>query len=404
MRIVFVNLHCNEFLVKTASKYVFKQAVAMKHRYLLDYLMEQPDIEVCSYVNMNGTSLASSLPSFLMKILRFFRFWESRWILKKNGLKGKVRILKSIEEILPTDILVQYQLYVHKAPELAGVKAYKVLSLLHFFGTEKNSEAIKSIKPDLIICESDLRKNCDIFKKYYSWCTQDILVHPFVAAERFKKMKPFDERVTKVFSTGTITYKTHSEFLDVYGDPCDQPIRKFVKLNQESLNNVIDCYNSDFAENANSKMEIKSSDGRLKRLIKSAYYKFFASQQKSYFSFNMVEKFNDYKMCLIGEEILGIPGIGFVEGMSCGCAYIGVRGYYEDYGMQEGVNYIGYDGSPEDLINKIEYYQNPDNAELLESIAVNGYLFAQENFKGNIVAERLMTSIFQNYKRHLGNE
>ena len=64
------------------------------------------------------------------------------------------------------------------------------------------------------------------------------------------------------------------------------------------------------------------------------------------------EKFNEYKMCLIGEEILGVPGIGFVEGMACGCAYFGKRGYYEDYGMKEGVHYIAYDGSPDDLLEK----------------------------------------------------
>ena len=46
MRIVFVNLHGNEFLVKTLSKIVYRQSVAVKHKYLLDYLLSNPDIEV----------------------------------------------------------------------------------------------------------------------------------------------------------------------------------------------------------------------------------------------------------------------------------------------------------------------------------------------------------------------
>ena len=37
-RIVFVNLHGNEMLVKTMNKIVFKQSVAIKHQYLLQYL------------------------------------------------------------------------------------------------------------------------------------------------------------------------------------------------------------------------------------------------------------------------------------------------------------------------------------------------------------------------------
>ena len=126
-------------------------------------------------------------------------------------------------------------------------------------------------------------------------------------------------------------------------------------------------------------------------------------QQKKYFSFNMVEKFNDFKMCLVGEEILGVPGIGFVEGMSCGCAYIGQKlGYYEDYGMQEGVHYIGYDGTLEDLKAKITYYQQPENQEELERIANAGYEFAQKHFRGEYVAEQLLNNLIaaQNIYKH----
>ena len=53
-RVVFVNLHGNEFLVKTLNKIVFGQSVAVKHRYLLDYLLGCDDIEVCTYINERG--------------------------------------------------------------------------------------------------------------------------------------------------------------------------------------------------------------------------------------------------------------------------------------------------------------------------------------------------------------
>ena len=54
MRIVFVNLHGNEFLVKTLNKYIFKQSVAIKHKYFLDYLLSRDDVEVCSFINKRG--------------------------------------------------------------------------------------------------------------------------------------------------------------------------------------------------------------------------------------------------------------------------------------------------------------------------------------------------------------
>ena len=403
MRIVFVNLHTNEFLVKTASKYIFKQAVAMKHRYLLDYLINNPEIEVCSYINRHGTSIASHLPKWMMKILIACRFLESKWVLKKNGIYNQVTILKNIEEIRNSDIVIIYQLYANRCQELKSINAFKVVSLIHFFGSRANSKAIKGCSPHLLINECDLKTHCELFKNFYSWFNQDIYVYPFVAEKRFQRINTFEKRKNKVFSTGTITYKHQPEFIETYGDPCDQPIRKYVKDNQNELKDIIDCYNSDFSEDSNKKMKTKSNENKLIRLIKAGYYKFFASQQKKYFSFNMVEKFNEYKMCLIGEEILGIPGIGFVEGMSCGCAYIGTRDYYVDYGMKEGVHYIGYNGTPEDLKEKIYYYQQPEHQGELQQIAENGYQFALINFQGEIVAKRLINELILKQQKFLSN-
>lgn len=404
MRIVFVNLHTYAAFVKTASKYIFKQSVATKHRYLLDYLMNETDYEICSYVNKKGTTIASNLPKLFMRILISLRFVESKWVLKKNGLSGKIKILKKLSDIKQDDLIILYQLCADKSVDIGEVNAFKVMSLLHFHGMKSNSEDIKKCSPQLLFCESDMRKHSEIFRKYYDWCHLDIIVHPFVPEKRFQIIKPFNERQNKVFSTGTITYKKHQEFLDVYGDPCDQPMRKYVKDHKEELKDLIDCYNSDYSEDAKKSMELKKGDNRFVRIIKSGYYKFFASQQKSYYSFNMVEKFNDYKMCLIGEEILGVPGIGFVEGMACGCAYIGVRGYYEDYGMQDGVHYIGYDGTPEDLKEKIRYYQMLEHQQELESIAQNGYQYVKEHFDGNVVAKQLIDSFIEKQKDFLSRQ
>ena len=50
-RVVFVNLHCNAMLVKTMNKFIYKQSAALKHKYLLDYLLDNPEYEVCTYIN-----------------------------------------------------------------------------------------------------------------------------------------------------------------------------------------------------------------------------------------------------------------------------------------------------------------------------------------------------------------
>ena len=116
----------------------------------------------------------------------------------------------------------------------------------------------------------------------------------------------------------------------------------------------------------------------------------------------MVERFNNFKMFICGEETTGSPAIGFVEGMACGSAFIGNSkiGCYEDYGMVEGIHYIGYDGSLEDLIRKIEYYQQEEHQEELEKIANAGYCFALENFNKDVVASRILDSLRKELKIH----
>lgn len=393
-RIVFVNLHGNEMLVKTMNKFVFKQSVAIKHKYLLDYLLEQQDIQVCSYINRRGFSMASSLPSPVMEFLNLFRFMEHRIVLRKNGIDHrKIKVLKKLSEIKDSDIVLLYR---HNSNQLADAKdinAFKAISMIHFTGGRMESALMEEIKPDVLVNEADLGKYSDIFKRFYDWYQKDFIVHPFVFASRFQNKKPFVERECKAFATGTITYKKDSDFLEVYGDPCDQPARKQIKDNAGELSDLIYCSSSDYAENAKT-VEIKHNNA-ITRFIKALHYKLFESQQKAYYSFDMVESFNNYKMCIVGEEVLGIPGIGFVEGMACGCAYIGqTKGYYEDYGMKAGVHYIGYDGTLEDLRRVIEYYQMEEHQYELECIANAGYDFAMTHFSGEASAKLLLEQLY----------
>ena len=108
----------------------------------------------------------------------------------------------------------------------------------------------------------------------------------------------------------------------------------------------------------------------------------------------MVDKFNDYKMFVCPEEIIDLPAIGFVEGMACGTAYIGkLSAMYTDLGLIDRKHYIGYDGTFEDLLDQIKYYQN--NSDELQEIARNGQKFVQENFNADSVSSRLITHLIK---------
>lgn len=393
MRIVFVNLHANEMLVKNLSKIMFKQSMAIKHAYFLRWLLDNPEVEVCSYITPNGFSMGRSFGK-IGRIFNIFRFMEHRYIMKKNGIDSrKVTVIKSLDGIKEDDIVIMHRLG-FRIPEGTKVPGFKAFSMIHFGQNEEwMSRLMKSLNVDVIFNESNLKKYSEMFQKYYPWYKKDMIVHPFVFQERFKSIKPFAERENKLFTTGTVTYKDNPYFISVYGDPCVQPIRKMMKVHGPEYPELIYSTCSDYTEDAKTQ-QLPANANIFRRMWYSFYYKTHASQQKKYYSFDMVEMFNKYKMCLVGEEILGVPGIGAIEGMACGCAMLGLNtGMYEEYGLKEGVHYIGHNGTLEDILEKIRYWQKPENQQKLEEIAKAGCEYVRANFNASAVAEQLYNKL-----------
>lgn len=405
MRVVFVNLHANWMLLRVALNYVFKFSSATKHGYLLKYLLDHPDeYEVCNYINDRGFSLLNKGGEPLLKFVNLFSGLENRITLKKNGIRpGSIKVLRHIDEIRHDDVVLVYNLSPDSHRGLEKMDAFKAFSMIHFSGHKEEDANIRKINISCFFNEVNLSLTSEIFRKYYS-VERPWIIHPFVFADRFKNIKPFKERQNRCFSTGTITYKLHEEFVSVYGDPCDQPARKFVKDNPDFFRDTVDCYSSDYLED-NPGKRVNPGDNALVKLYKRIYNRTHVGKQKKYFSFNMVEKFNDYKMCLIGEEILGVPGIGFVEGMACGCAYIGLDSpMYRDYGLIPGTHYIAYDGTKEGLRKTVEHYQKEENQAELERIAAAGCDYVRTHFNGPEVARTLMQKLREEQQRWLQNK
>jgi glycosyltransferase involved in cell wall biosynthesis len=392
-RIVFVNLHSDWMLVKTASVYLFKYSAAIKHGYLMKYLLAHPEYEICNYINDRGFSWYRNDNEIFMKFLNLFRFAENKKTMKVNGIDlSKITILRKASEIRRDDIVILYNICSDNYRGMSGVNAFKALSMLHFHGRASESDIINEANVSCLFGEVNLKDNCELYRRYYR-VDKPWIVHPFVYAERFQNKKPFSERKNMAFATGTITYKTHDEFIKTYGTTCDQPSRKQIKDNPDYFKDTIYCTSSDYLEDNPGKM-VKSTDNPVVKIYKKIYNRLYTGKQKKYYSFDMVEAFNSYKMCIVGEEILGIPGIGFVEGMACGCAYIGIDSQaYRDWGLIPNVHYITYDGSKEDLRRVIEYYQADEHQAELEQIAKTGCEYVRTHFNGDAVAESLLRNL-----------
>lgn len=394
-RIVFINLHSNWMLVKNAAVFLFKNSAAVKHKYLLDYLLSNPHFEVCNYINDRGFSIYTKGGSAIQKLLNLFSGLENRVILRKNGIDpSSVTVIKRLDDIRKEDIVIIYNLLEINYRHASRINAFKAASLIHYGGQASQYERIKEAGVNCLFCEVNLEHTSELYRRF-SDLNLPWVIHPFVFANRFIRRKPFSERLNKAFSTGTITYKYEREFLDVYGDPCDQPIRKIVKDNPDYFKDTIDCTSQDYLEDGDLK-PITKADGLFVSMLKRVYNRTHSGRQTKYFSFDMVEKFNDYKMHIVGEEILGVPGIGYVEGMACGSAYIGLDSpMYRDLGLIPGVHYIAYDGTKQGLKATIEFWQRPENQAELESIANNGYEFVHKHFNGPVVAENLVKGLIK---------
>ena len=277
MRIVFVNLHGNEFLVKTLNKFIFKQSVAIKHKYFLDYLLSRDDVEICSYINKRGLSLSYTTRN---RFLQSFRFLEHRIAMRKNGIPlNKIKVLKSEDEIRHDDLVVLYQIF---APQFDFEKrpdALMAVSQLHF--TVGTAQAMKRLDPDLMYNECNMQKRFVGFNEYFDWFHKQYMVIPFVFAERFKVVKPFTERQNKAVSVGTITYPSY--LVKYYGHDCLQPARKQVYDNAKELTPWVDCFNSDYLED-DKQMKASDGDNAVVKICKRLYDKFFTGHQKKYYS------------------------------------------------------------------------------------------------------------------------
>lgn len=392
-RIVFVNLHASWMLVRNSQVIYFKTSAALKHKYILDYLLKSNEYEVCNYITEHGFSLVPK-DGGILNLLHCLRFWENKNILKKNGINPqKITVLTNASEIRPDDIVILYNAMGDSNYEVAtDINGFKALSMLHFHGRKDENSKIEKANINCYFNEVNLSQSSALYRKYYQ-IEKPWVVIPFVFAERFENIKPFGERLNKCFSTGTITYKEHEEFLSVYGNPCDQPVRKFVKDNPDFFKDTVDCYSSDYLEDEPGKKYV-AGENPLIRLYKKYYNLCHVGKQKKYFSFNMVEKFNEYKMHVVGEEILGVPGIGYVEGMACGSAYIGLDSpMYRDLGLIPGVHYIAYDGTKEGLRRTVEKYQKEEFQGELERIANCGSEYVRKNFCGDSVAKKLVDEL-----------
>lgn len=392
MRVVFVNLHTNGFYVRNIMSILLHKRSIKKRRYILDYLLEN-NIDILNLITPNGSGLPKKVRNLPSNYT--FRKCEANYVLRKNGLpKEKIKNISRASEIRRNDIVIYYGFLCEQFVNVSDVHGIKIVDQIHFFGDKSKAEQIKDSGIQYYIYDVDLKKYSKLYQNNYNWFNGGYITLPLTYQERFCVKKNFDERKTKAVAIGTLTKATFYEFIETYGTEYYQPHRKMILDEAKKYSEELDSFISEWQEGTLKIDENK--DSKFIKFCKRIFNYYQTGRQTSYFSFDMVDKYNEYKMFICPEDINGSYGIGTIEGMACGCAMIGWNyGAFEDMGMQAGVHYISYDGTMENLVDQIRFYQKSENQEKLKQIAKTGCEFVRSNFNERIVASNFYKKLLE---------
>lgn len=391
MRIVFIDIqNSNVFLIRELHTIIFRDRIPVKYAHFFQELLKREDVEVCNYITSKGSSLFSRC-NVHISIPKWFSFLEYKITARLNGLKSeKIRNIITKDEVREDDVVITF---IHAFASFDDVKSLRGKKIVHL--NQYNFHPISIIKYNKFgvigyMAEADLLKHKGLFSDNCSEPYPKMLLLPFCVGDRFKNLKTFSERKNKAIAIGTLGMCKFPDFVNYYHGEYLQPMRHLIFENSKSLEDYLDSYIFPYNE-----YKDKYWGTTTKNVFIRLYKLLFAlthPKQKRYFSFNIVDKFNDYKMSIVGEEVIGLPAIAAFESMACGCALLALdHDMYHDLGMIPGVHYIAYDGTLESLKDKIAYYQSASDE--LQYIAENGYNFAHDCFNAKSIVEQFVKQL-----------
>ena len=381
-------------------KFLTRRKSHPKYSYIFEYFIKNRKHNVIIYIDLSQNSFINNKKLHKLKLTHLVTLVEFfLWCLLNRVNIFKQKIIFNLNYIRSEDIFLSnsyHNLDINeRVSYLEPLKSIKTAFILQhsFADTEFISLNAKKLNIDYLIAENNLSKNSAYFKKYFKWYEKDIYHIPYVFKSRFKNIKPFKDRKNICFATGSFEHLSdhprYSTFKKFFNTQTIHPMRKIIYDNLDELKDLI---NSKISDLYKDEVERLHEGENLFQKIYARLFNAMFVKQSNYHKFDIVAEYNDAKMFVVPEEANDLPGIGFVEGMACGSAYIGLDDrMYKDIGLIPGKHYITYDGTLEDLKSKIIYYQK--NNDELEAIALAGCNFVRKNFNGNSVAKKFYNDL-----------
>ncbi len=360
--ITLYNPHSQDFIFKPLAFILAKRKPLCKYGYIKDILLENKGF-LDIYVDYTESSIIpmkvlERLPLFLRKIfinIELF-FW-----LRVNNIENKVKFISKKDDLSKYNLFgFSYKSAVNNLDnKLSELKKFNkvYMHLSHYMiRTREKFDFFKQLNNITLLGDNNCTPN-----KYYQYFLGDsdipLEIISFVPQDRFLNKINFEKRSSKILATGSFhnlyeeePHEYYQDYLKFFNLSSYHYVRKEIFENNQ--NEIISSYVRPYRENGQKKSDVS---------------------QKKYFSFDIVEAYNNHKFAVVGDEITGFIAIGSFEAMACGCVVFCVRESVDGLGMVEYEHYIPYDGTYKDLITQYEKYKNDEN--LISNISKNAICF-----------------------------
>lgn len=396
MRLILVNPHTFAY-AKLVSGFIFRRKMLLKYDFFTQFYIHDKQKKIAFYIDGTRSSFGITFPFFS----KTFAFLELLVWMGINGVNpARVRVYFDISKLNPhSDIIFDFSRALvdvnEKTLRRLQLNQFQGIVLIHFThyfqNVRKISEYIKTIPYCVVVAEGDLVTN-RFFNQFFGF-VREVYQLPYSINERFVLgRKDFHTKMNKCMALGTLCPVEDTDFFNFFGkETALHPMRRIIYDEHHKFPDEIDSLMKEFQDVKIIK-HINKGDSFILKLIKKILpcmilERIIPIPQKEYFKFDIVKKYNAYKMFVCPEEIIGLPSINVFEGMACKCVYVGIDDpMFGNIGMLPGIHYVAYrENDLEDLVSKIRYYQShPDE---LEKIAEQGYHFARNHFNRKNISE-----------------
>jgi hypothetical protein len=347
MNILFINPHKSDFVYESVSYNLINRKSLKKYNFLNSFFLQN---------NTDFLFTSSSFKTFLNKLhLNFldplFLFFEKNIFLNLNPncntfefIKSKNVKVKKYDIIFCFGFSIRDLSYDEVSTFSENCKNLIIhLSHYHLFANKLRSW---SKITNLTFCaDVDIREF--YFYKFFIESTPKFFVLSFCLNPKFKNLSI--NRECKVISTGTFhefeKIFSKKEILNdqissIFGYLTLHIERRILFKFKDKLTNLVTLNSSMGTFNLKNIFRIKSN-----------------INQANYFSYDIVTIYNSYNFAFVGEDVAGLPGIGILEAIACGCIPIVNIDCYLGTPLENSTSIIKYNNI-NDLINIVENINN----------------------------------------------